>query len=295
MPRAVVLVNPAARLGRVVRVDRLLRPFYDAGWTAECWAGHGPDWVLSAARRAVNEELDAVFVGGGDGSISAALPALVDTRTALGVVPLGTGNVWARTLALPLRSVDAIAAQLATSPRCIDVGRANGRLFLVVASAGVDAAIVKGVEAGLKPLGQMAYPLVGLGLARQLRGVGASVWVDGELAWEGPALAAIVTNGPLYGGMVNLVPGATFEDGLLDLVVFAGAGPLDAAAHVGRVLAGQHLEHDGVEHWQARTFSVEPEVRDWPVEVDGDPAGAGRLAVEVQPACLPVLGLQPAV
>ena len=90
----------------------MLGAFQQAGWDAEVWAGEGPGWTLAAAHRAVGSGVDAVFGAGGDGMLATMLPALLDTDTALGVVPLGTGNVWARELGLPMEPGAAVAAQL---------------------------------------------------------------------------------------------------------------------------------------------------------------------------------------
>ncbi|MBV9357597.1 MAG: hypothetical protein JO023_18960, partial [Chloroflexi bacterium] len=226
MPRAIVLVNPRSRSGSRVRLDRLLAAFRAAGWSAEIWAGDGADWTFAAASRARDMGVEAVFGAGGDGNLARILPALLHTETALGVVPLGTGNAWARELGLPLQPERAIARQLAAPPRRVDVGNANGRPFLVIASAGLDAHIVELVEgdAGTKGLGQLAYPLVGVSLAGALHGVPTRVWFDDESPIELDLLAGIVTNGRLYGGLVPMMPNARIDDGALDVALFPGGG-----------------------------------------------------------------------
>ncbi|MCA1645843.1 MAG: acylglycerol kinase family protein [Chloroflexi bacterium] len=125
MPRAVVLLNPRSRSGGSVPVRRLLEPFRESGWSAELWAGDGIDWTYPAAVRARTMGVDAIFGAGGDGVLAQILPAVLDTEVALGVVPLGTGNVWARELRLPLNPRAAIVAQLGASPLRVDVGMAK--------------------------------------------------------------------------------------------------------------------------------------------------------------------------
>src|SRR3977135_675353 len=159
MPRAVVLLNPRSRSGANVSVGRILEPFAEAAWSVELWAGDGAEGTHSAAVRARDLGVDAIFGAGGDGALAQILPAILDTDVALGVVPLGTGNVWARELRLPLQPRRAIAAQLGGPATRVDVGVANQRPFLVIASVGLDARIVELVEsdAGAKALGQLAY------------------------------------------------------------------------------------------------------------------------------------------
>src|SRR5216684_6532472 len=248
MPRAVILLNPRSRSGGSVPVGRLLEPFHDAGWTAELWAGDGIDWTWQAAVRAREMGVEAIFGAGGDGVLAQILPAILETDVALGVVPLGTGNVWARELRMPLEPRRAIASQLSAPPARVDVGVANQRPFLVIASVGLDARIVELVESdtGAKALGQLAYPLAGLALASGMRGTLTRVWLDDEAPIDLNLLAGIVTNGRLYGGVVPLVPQARIDDGELDVALFVGGGPLEATAHAARVLAGWHQARSDV-------------------------------------------------
>lgn len=157
--RAIVLLNHRSRSGGRPPLSRVLRAFEKAGWEAEVWAGSGSGWTVEAARRAVDSGAEALFGAGGDGMLATMLPAVVGSTTALGVVPLGTGNVWARELGLPMEPEAAVTAQLSRPVQRVDIGRLNRTPFLVVASAGLDARIVEVVEANMKGLGQAAYRL----------------------------------------------------------------------------------------------------------------------------------------
>lgn len=289
--RAVVLLNPLARGGANPPVRQILSGFQEGGWEVEVWAGTGARWTETAARRAVALGADAVFGAGGDGVLASILPAILETRVALGVVPLGTGNVWARELGLSLNVKRAIQTQLANSPRSVDVGRANGRPFLVIASAGFDASIVEFVEAQSKMLGQIAYPLAGMSLVSAVRGVPSRVWLDDEPPLELALLAGIATNGRLYGGLVRLVPGARLDDGFLDIALFAGSGPVEVAVHAARVLAGLHVTDSNVILRQVRRVRIETLGGTLPVQTDGDPRGTTPLDLEVNPGALLALGV----
>jgi YegS/Rv2252/BmrU family lipid kinase len=295
MPRAIVLLNPRSRSGGRAPIGRLLAAFGKAGWTAEVWAGEGADWSYEAAVRARDIGVEAIFGAGGDGQLARILPAVAHTDIALGVVPLGTGNVWARELGLPLRPEQAIARQLASPARRVDVGRANERLFLVIASAGLDARIVEVIEreAGPKGWGQLAYPLVGLSLAPGLRGALTRVWLDDEPPVELNLLACMVSNGRLYGGVFPLLPTARVDDGLLDVVLFPGANSLDAGGHAVRVLAGLHHTDPKVVIRQVRRLRLETLDGEIPVQSDGDPLGSTPLEVGVVPGAVLALGYAP--
>ena len=295
MRRAIVLLNPWSRSGGRAPIDRLLTAFSKAGWSAEIWAGAGADWSYEAAVRARDSGVDAIFGDGGDGQLARILPALVHTDTALGVVPFGTGNVWARELGLPLQPELAIARQLASEPHRVDVGRANERMFLVIASAGLDARIVEVMERedGPKGWGQLAYPLVGLGVGLSMRGSPTRVWLDAEPPVDLDLLACMVSNGRLYGGVVPLLPTAQLDDGLLDVVLFPGANPLDTGGHAVRVLAGLHHTDPKVIIRQVQRVRLQTLEGEIPVQSDGDPLGTTPLNVEVVPGALLALGYAP--
>ena len=293
MPRAVILLNPRSRSGSSVPIARLLEPFHDAGWAVELWAGDGADWTYPAAVRAKELGVDAIFGAGGDGVLAQILPAILNTNVALGVVPLGTGNVWARELRLPLDPRRAIATQLSAPPARVDVGLANERPFLVIASFGLDARIVEMVESdtGAKALGQLAYPLAGLALASGMRGTPTRVWLNDDEPVELILLAGIVTNGQLYGGVVPMMPQARIDDGQLDVALFVGGGPLEATAHAARVLAGWHQARSDVvmrKVTSARFESLGPPL---PIQADGDLIGATPLNVAVRPSALLAFGV----
>jgi YegS/Rv2252/BmrU family lipid kinase len=293
VPKAVILLNPRSRSGGSVAIGRLLEPFHDAGWFVELWAGDGGDWTYPAAMRARDSGVDAIFGAGGDGVLAQILPAILNTDVALGVIPLGTGNVWARELRLPLDPRRAIVAQLSAPPSRVDVGLANRRPFLVITSFGLDARIVEMVESdtGAKALGQLAYPLAGLALASALRGTPTRVWLNDDDPVELILLAGIITNGQLYGGVVPMVPQARIDDGQLDVALFVGGGPLEATAHAARVLAGWHQARSDVvmrKVTHARFESIGPPL---PIQADGDLLGATPLHVAVQPSALLAFGV----
>lgn len=290
MPRAVVLLNARARAGARPPVARILAGFRAAGWEAEVWAGDGSTWTTDAARRALRLGADALFGAGGDGVLSDMLPAMLGTGVPLGIVPLGTGNVWARELGLPLDTERAIAAQLSRPANPVDVGTANGRPFLVIASVGFDAQIVRLVEASIKGLGQFAYPLAGVSLAASVRGTPCRVAMDEQPPREVELLACQVVNGRLYGGLVPLVPHAAVHDGRLDAVLFLGSGPVDAAAHVARVLSGTHLQDPNVLVGHVKRLRIESLAEPLPLQTDGDSRGTTPLEAEVVPRALLALG-----
>jgi diacylglycerol kinase (ATP) len=282
-PRAILLLNSSARLAHDAPTDAMLRAFRSAGWDAELWAGDSPAWTAAAARRAVAQRPSAVFCAGGDGTLAAALPGVLGTSVPLGVVPLGTGNVWARELGLPLGVAAAIAVQLAHPPQLVDVGCANGRPFLSIASTGFDARIVQQVAATHNALGQLAYPLVGLGLAGTLHGVPSRVWINAEPPRAVRLLAGIVMNGHLYGGVLPLVPDSHLDDGLLEFVLLAGRGPFEVIGQLASLVSGRQRPDPEMVVRHVERIRIEPHGEPLPVQADGDVWGTTPLEVKVVP------------
>jgi diacylglycerol kinase (ATP) len=146
--RALLLINRRARRGSSSIADAL--DLLKAG---------GLDFVeppisgcraLSDAIRAYAQEIDAVIVGGGDGTMNAAAAGLVETGLPLGILPLGTANDLARTLSLPLTPHDAARVILEGRTRRLDLGVVNGHLFFNVASIGFSADLARGLTSEAK-------------------------------------------------------------------------------------------------------------------------------------------------
>ena len=185
------------------------------------------DHATVLAREAAADGVDAVVILAGDGTVNEVANGLIDSDTALAVIPAGSTNVFARTLGLARHADDAatqVAAAMARrSIRRIPVGRANGRVFLFHVGIGFDAAVVQQVERrmGLKrTLGQglFAYAAVATWLRHYDHGRPrfAVEFGDGSVVDDGYFSVCLVTNPYTFVGPrpLNLVPGATGEGGL---------------------------------------------------------------------------------
>ena len=146
------------------------------------------------------------------------------------------------------------------------------------------------VEANMKGLGQAAYPLASLGLLSEVRGAKCQVVLDGE-AINLPLLAAVITNVRLYGGLVPLVPSARVDDGVLDVVLFEGSDPFQLAAHVAKVLAGQHERDANIHVCRARSIRIVSRGRPLPIQADGDLRGTTPAEVVIEPGAVLALAV----
>lgn len=234
---------------------------------------------------------DAVLSIGGDGTANEAAWGLLGSETALGLVPMGSGNGLARTLGIPLRPDRAVAALAGAVRRRMDVGMVNGRPFLNVAGAGFDAQVgadfhAHGLRGGRR--GVMTYVRLSLLRTWSYR---AETWrlSAGDGGFEGPALVVAFVNGRQYGGGAVLVPGARLDDGLLDVVVIEDAPAFEMVWNASRLFLGNIEKFRRYRHLPARTAVLEGG-GSFVHHRDGEPEEAsGRLEVSVQPLALTIL------
>jgi diacylglycerol kinase (ATP) len=216
MPRrALLLVNRNASGGQI-DVARLREHLTAGGLELiDPTASEGDDG--SAAIRRCAGRVDLVIVGGGDGTINRALQGLLDTRLPFGVLPLGTANDLARTLELPTDPFAACDVILHGELRPIDVGLANDRPFLNVASIGLAVEVTKRLTRETKSRwGVLAYAWAAIGAMPGLRPFTVEIGCDGKFqktrTWQ-----VTVGNGRSYGGGLTIHEDARIDDGLLNL------------------------------------------------------------------------------
>ncbi len=253
------------------------------------------------ARRAAAEGADVVCALGGDGTVRAVAEALAGTRTPLGLLPSGTGNLLARTMGLPLADLEAgLDVALGGQNLRVDVGRlraerpaegaATDHVFVVMAGLGFDAAIMATTDDELKAkVGWPAYLVSG---ARNLRGdrfhVTVSAGPEETVVFDGRTRMAVVGNcGRLLGG-IDLMPDARIDDGLLDTILISPRTMAGWVAVAARVLGRKGTSGTRVHRHTATRFVVRPS-RPEPLQVDGDVIGpASAITTEVWPGALTV-------
>jgi YegS/Rv2252/BmrU family lipid kinase len=276
-------------------LESALNVWRGAGWCVQLVETDAGGDATRIAEQAARTNCDAVFAVGGDGTVNEVLNGLLDSNAALGVLPYGTANVWAKEMGLPLNDLAGAARlQLDAQPTVIDVGEARGekfgpRAFVLWCSIGFDAQITHEIEpqrALKRRLGASMFWLVGLRAAFTFRGQRAKITIDGKTRRR-RVLMAVASNAQLYGGLVRLSPDARVDDGDLNLAVFLGTGALTTGWHLVRVFLGLHRRAPDVEHHTARSISVRgPRL---PVQLDGEPMGTTPVEITIRPDALRVL------
>lgn len=269
------------------------------GWTVDMVESRSGGHAAQAARHAAQEMYDAVFAVGGDGTVSQVMNGLVGSETALGVIPTGVSNVWAREIGLiPFSlanwwSLRDNAALLAESPICaVDVGECNGRPFLLWAGMGLDALAIKSLEPRVrveKFFSVPEYAASAVWNTSLWHGLNLRLWAD-EREIEGRFLLAVANNVRRYmGGVANLSPDGYLDDGQMDVWLFKGDSLSDAFQHAFDLFAGQPIPPDQVQRLPFTTLRVEAD-SPFAVHMDGEPVfDAGRTDIVVKPRALKVI------
>jgi diacylglycerol kinase (ATP) len=286
MSRAAVVVNPTK-----LHDDEAFRKFVrlamdDHGWDEPLWLETTPeDPGRGQAKSAVSAGADLVLACGGDGTVTACAEGITGTGVPLAIIPMGTGNLLARNIGLPVGPDEALAVALGGVQRPVDAGRVNGALFVVMAGLGLDARMLSGASEPLKKrLGWFAYAISAV---RHLgdRPMRVTVSADGGPRRRMRASALIVGNvGRLRGGL-PLLPDARPDDGMLDAVVLI-AGGLTGWLTVAADIVLRRPAHGGTHRIQFTELQVTLD-HEQPWELDGEVMGsAWRLTIAAQPGAL---------
>ncbi len=314
MTKLFVIFNPAARGDKARRVRHLLEARTNRHVTLAPTEQTGDATRLAA--QAARDGYGAVIAAGGDGTINEVVSGLGGADVALGVLPAGTVNVFARELGIPLKLEAAWAVVERGGTRQIDLGvatkvgqasclssvplpdanrlargdrqdacptMANGaRYFVQLAGAGFDARAVERANWELKKkIGPLSYVWAGLeAMARP----GPMIETDNGAR----GAAVLIGNGRYYGGSFSVFPRARLDDGLLDVCVFERVRWRDLLRFGPAVLRGRHTTLPGVTYFQTREFHCHA-AGPVPFEVDGELAGRIPVRFSVSPRALRVI------
>ena len=290
MNPALCLLNPHAAGGRCAA---LAEPLRQALRSVPLFL---PDDVASArARLLALPEGSRVIVAGGDGTVHQLLPALVERRHELALLPGGTGNDLARALGLRGLSLNAALAHAMQAPaRAIDLGAVQigerHNLFMSSLTAGFDAAIATRAQAAPAWLrGMPRYLWATLAEIGRLRLYPLTLEIDGQRQPGAEMLFASSLNTGTYASGMPVAPGAKVDDGRLQLVQVGRFGRLGALLTMPLLLTGLHLRHPRIRmtpYQHLRISSPQPIA----LALDGEPiADAAGLDVRVMPRALRVV------
>ncbi|MFV0425959.1 MAG: diacylglycerol/lipid kinase family protein [Beutenbergiaceae bacterium] len=303
MSRLGVVRNPAANGHRGQGPgEGVIRELCAAGHVVDDLTGTDAEQSLARARDAAHrtrKPLDALIVCGGDGMVHLGANALAHTSVPLGIVAVGSGNDFARSLGLPRRNglagLAAVLSGLQRPPRSVDLLRVDlppgPRWVAGVISAGLDAAVNETANGYTFPPGGGKYIRAVAANLRRFRPYDYHVRLDGDGQDLSGTLVA-VANAPYFGGGMRMAPDADLHDGMADVVLARALTRGQIARIFPRLYSGRHVQHPAVSVHRAAEISLAPLPDGVPPPIgygDGERLGPLPMRIRVDRSALQTL------
>lgn len=282
-----LFLNPAAAGGRAARALPLVREELDRlGATYRLVDTRSLEHARDAATEAVAAGETVVAIGG-DGLVGCLAGALMNTGSALAVVPGGRGNDLARVLGIPGEPGAAARLALEGEERLMDVANVNGRPFVGIASVGFDSDANRIANETRVVKGKLVYLYAALVALWRWRSASFEVVVDGE-RHDLIGYAVAVANSKAYGGGMHLVPHAELDDGRLDVMLTRSHSKLHWLAAIPKVFRGKHVDDPYIQWLAGSEIEVSAD-RPFTVYADGDPIADLPVTIGVAKRALRVI------
>ncbi len=297
MPHAHVILNPAAGRGAARRAkDPVARAFRAQGWTVEVVETESPGHATTLAATAVRDGAQRVIAVGGDGAVHEVANGLLHARSAaaLGVVPMGSGNDFAKLVGVYGHDISRAVARIATArERRFDAGRVLNEFFVNSLGFGFGPAVVRTRNAmpGLKGFFSYLVPVVKT--FASFRPPLFEVEADG-FNERGRMMMVEVCNGTTAGGSYRFAPDADPQDGRIDVCLIRRVGVLRFLAALPRVMKGTHVGMREVALIRTARLRIRSPDAPLMLHVDGElrEPGVHECTVTVERGCLSVLVAQ---
>ena len=286
-----VLVNPSSAGGRTLqRLPAVEEEFDKRRIDFRVERTRDPEHAIAEAEHAAGAgEIPVVMSG--DGLVGMVGGALAGTGVPLGIIPGGRGNDLARVLGIPDRPAGAVELLAAGTTREIDVGEANGRRFLGIASVGFDSEANRIANETRFIRGNLVYAFAALRALLAWKPARFTVRVGEEnLRFTGYTVA--VANSKAYGGGMFIAPDAELDDGQFDVVMVGRVGKLRFLANLPKVFKGTHVDNDEVRVFQTPRLELSAS-RAFAVYADGEHITDLPARLRVLPQALTVIAPHP--
>lgn len=278
-----VVFNPWANRGRAAHLADAIRwSLRAAGFAPELFYTTGPGEATTLVQRLAHQDRwAAVVAAGGDGTINEVVNGLWGCSLPLGVIPIGTGNDFVKMLGLRANDLPGAVARIASGQmRTIDVGTANGRVFVNGVGVGIDAQIAIEAQRIKRLNGMMVYVAALLRTIVVFRPPQMRISVAGD-ELEGRHLMVTIGNGRCHGGGFWITPAAEIDDGLFDLCVVQAMSTLAMLRHFPKVMRGTHTRLREVSITRTRQVHISASVG-VPVHLDGEILGAAMQELNIE-------------
>ena len=313
-----IVANPTAGVaaGRGGRERLVVAARHDlerSGFEVEVWQSHNPDEVCELAIQALDKGITKIVAAGGDGTVNGVVNGFMQWREAnnaaeavtLGVLPIGTGNVFAYNMNIPREWRGACQVIRNGVIRNIDVGLATGvvsdaqtpkskirnikpsptksqsRYFVLMAGIGYDAKVIEDTSLRLKfVLRDFAYALRSLQNVVLHQGTQVTLrFADGRI-YANESWLVMIGNAASYAWDIKVTKHAELDDGLLDICLMPFENKFISVQQAMQILMGQHIERGIAQYWQSAGVTIES-VPPVPVQLDGDAWGTTPVEIKI--------------
>lgn len=269
MKRVLLLINPNARTGATA-LEKVSEALRAEGHTiielGEAERGDDPNKLILKYQK----QIDVVMVGGGDGSVREALPALVETQIPLAIMPLGTANNLARTFNIPSDPVESSKLLEEGVKACVDLGMANGIFFVNVAGLGISTEINRKVSGWMKHhLGVLAFIITAFQLITRMNPFRAEIITDEGKPMFTKSWQISVCNGKHYGAGMVIKEDASLDDQKLHCLSTEVKKWWQGFFLIPSFMRGRYRQDQEVSLVEGREIRIETR-RTFHVDVDGD-------------------------
>jgi diacylglycerol kinase (ATP) len=280
----VVILNPAAGNGEATHWRERIQSIVD-GCPVRV-TSHSAE-AEALARRAAKEGFGKVVAAGGDGTVNEVVNGIAGSSVVLGLLPIGTVNVFAMELGLPSRNLELCWDIIQNNNvRLVDLPSANGRFFVQLAGVGLDAQVVKETSLAFKrSFGPLSYLISAAQIAAQQP---PKLFIESESTSVNEASFVLIGNGRLYGGPFPFFKHAIIDDGLFDVVLFKRLGYLEIIKYLQDVVFRSDIRAPEIEYFQTKHLRI-TSAQDVPLELDGELAGSCPIDFNIQEKGLRVL------
>lgn len=240
------------------------------------------------AEQALLDNIDIIVAAGGDGTIYEIINSMKEKKCPLGIIPIGTSNVFASEMGIPSDPLDAFNLILKERPIAIDIGKVNDKKFIFTAGCGLDSFTIKNLDFKLKNIfGRPSFIFTGIKSFFSYSFPQLTIHIPESDVFEA-AYQIIINNIKNYGGNYTLAPNASVFDGLLDILILKKKDVFSNIRYVLSVPFEEHLKYRDIAYYQARKIIIKSE-SPLPIHLDSEIATSTPAIVEVLPRALDVI------
>lgn len=296
--RAMLIYNPTAgQIWNQFKPDTAKDYLAKHHWQVDICPTQRLGGGTELARKAVQEQYDVVIAAGGDGTINEVIQTLAHTPVKLGILPVGTTNVLARELQIPLNYQEALAYLPQSQTITMDLGRINKRYFLLMAGIGFDAQVVTEINPTMKNLaGITAVVTAGVKTLFNHQPFKVKLILTNtqgrHQTLRRTVMQIMISNTSIYATDFKIAEQARFDDGILELHIFKSKRFWDTFKSLAGFLFLRKKEWTDFEHYSIKQVSIKSKLPH-PIQVDGDTIGHTPAYIDVIPKALQVLKPQP--